>query len=213
MRRDPRAGFSLIEMIIALSLASIVLIAVVGVAASMVRFHMEGMRKGSVTGGALVSFVKMAREIESANVLVYPSAATPNTDTLVVCNNWSRLMAPSPGAALDPAQPVEVFYYCYNPGAGVPQGKIWRYQTAGPCPTTPPPIPTCDGTAFADSTLMAYNVERLSGNLMFRRDTIGGVRIRYVVGEQAATEIHKVPIFIPFDLSLGLQKSYKTDAD
>ena len=75
-------------------------------------------------------------------------------------------------------------------------------------------MPICDGSDYANSTLMAYNVERLGGAQVFHRDaTGGGIRVRYVVGEQTPTEARRVPVFIPFDLRLTMQRQYSNDAD
>ena len=145
-----REGFSLIELLIAISLSSMVLLGILGVATSMIRAHMEGIRKGTVTGGSVLSFVMMSREIESANVLVYPDAANVNTDLLVLCNNWSRIMPGAGGARMNAAANVDVFSYCFNQGAKT----IWRYSVSGPavqCPASPPVIQLATGTRTAYS--------------------------------------------------------------
>lgn len=219
MRRE-RSGFSLIELIIAISLATLVLVAIVNLSTSMVRFQMEGIRRGSVTGWALVSFTRMTRDIENANVLVYPTAGAANSDTLVACNNWSRIQPELCGAGdyrTDCSRPVEVLYYCFNPGAKT----IWRYYNSSAltsglaCPTSPPTLPACDGTpTFPEKTQMAWNVERLAGQTMFTRDdSIGGVRIHYAVGEQAATANRPTTVFVPFEAGLSMQKNYRNSAD
>lgn len=206
-----QAGFSLLELIIAISLASLVLVAVTNLAASAVRFQMDGIRKGSVTGWSLVSFVTMSKEVENANVLVWP---TGSADTIILCNNWSRLMAAAPGARLDTTQPLEVIYYCYNPATKA----LWRYYTAaaGTCPASVAgSVPACTGAAgFPDMQQIAWNVERLSGqNVFMRDDTIGGARIRYVVGQQTADVKHPITIYTPFDVGLSMQKQYSDTSD
>lgn len=211
--RKRQAGFSLLELIIAISLASLVLIAVTNLAASAVRFQMEGIRKGSVTGWSLISFMAMSRELENGNVLVAPSTA--GGDLAYVCNNWSRLMAASPGARLDTNNEVELIAFCYDPTTK----QMWRYYNNGAgltCPSAAPAI-TCSGSVpagFATATVIAWNVERLSGQTVFIRDnTIGGVRVRYVVGEQAASTKYKTPMFTPFDVGLSMQKQYSDTSD
>ena len=213
-----REGFSLIELLLAVSLSSLVLLAVLGVATSMIRFHLEGIRKGTVSGGAVLSFVMMSREIESANVLVYPYAGSMNTDLLVVCNNWSRVLPGAGGARLNAAANVDVISYCYNPGAKI----IWRYFVSGPalqCPPSPPAIPACDGAAYSNfpaGIAMASKVERLGVARIFSRiASFGGVSLQYAVGEQAPnpTGGRPVPMFIPYRVSLTMQKAYANTAD
>jgi prepilin-type N-terminal cleavage/methylation domain-containing protein len=213
-----RGGFSLLELIISISLASLVLLAVAGLSGQIVRFQMEGVRKGTVTGWALISFMSMAKEIENANVLVWPSNTTTTSDTIIVCNNWSRLAgAGAPGARLDTSQNYQIIYYCYN--AADVRKPIWRYyqNTAiGTCPASVVgSVPACDGSGtYTEKSIVAWNVERLSGQQVFTRDnTIGGVRIRYVVGSQASSEVYKQPVFSPFDLGLAMQKQYNNTSD
>lgn len=212
-KRRSQAGFSLLELIIAISLASLVLIAVTNLAASAVRFQMEGIRKGSVTGWSLISFMAMSRELENGNVLVAPN--TTGGDLAYVCNNWSRLMAASPGARLDTSNPVELIAFCYDPSSK----QMWRYYNSGAgltCPASPPSI-TCNGgvpAGFSTANIIGWNVERLGGQNIFQRDnTIGGLRVRYVIGEQAASMKYKTPMYTPFDVGLSMQKQYSDTSD
>ncbi len=208
--KNARAGFTLLEMMIAVGLSSMVLVAVVSVSTSMIRTHMDGIRKGTIAGWSSVSFVHMSQEIERANVLVSPTSGAPDSNLLVGCVNWSRQM---PGGLMDPSQPLTLFAYCYNPA----QKEIWYYTTtvAGVCPAAPPVI-ACDGTAaFPTHMQMALNVEMLAPNAtMFTRDdNIGGVRINYVVGEQTPTATRPNPVFMPFSVALSMQKAYLNTAD
>lgn len=208
-----RAGFTLLEMMVAVSLSSMVLIGVMSVSTTMIRKHMDGIRKGTVTGGALVSFANMSREVERANVLISPTSGTPDSNLLGGCVNWSRLMAAAPGAKLDPSKALEVFYYCYNPGART----IWYYSTsvAAVCPAAPPAV-ACDGSAAYPTRMqVAQDVELLAPNarVFTRDDSIGGVRIHYVVGQQVPTAARQVPIFVPFDVTLSMQKAYLNTSD
>lgn len=217
LKKKRSAGFSLLELIISISLASLVLLAVAGLSGQIVRFQMEGVRKGSVTGWALISFMSMAKEIENANVLVWPSNGTPTSDTLIVCNNWSRLAGPGAGDRMDTTANYQIIYYCYNSADA--RRPIWRYYqnlNSGNCPASVAgSIPACDGSgSYTEKSIVAWNVERLSGQAIFTRDnSIGGVRVRYVVGTQTTSEVYKQPIFSPFDLGLAMQKQYNNTSD
>lgn len=216
VRRPARrsAGFTLLELVIAISLASIVLVAVVTIAAQMVRFQMEGIRSGTITGWSLVSVTAMGKEIENANVLAWPTTLTPTSDTLIICQNWSR----KTGGKIDASATanVTVSYYCYNPTTKI----IWRYSNSDPttvtCPAPPnPALPACDGSGtYTEKGVVATNVERDSGASVFTRDDmIGGVRIRYLVGSPTPTTNRPKPIYMPFDMKIGLQKQYNNTVD
>jgi|CXWL01.1.fsa_nt_gi prepilin-type N-terminal cleavage/methylation domain-containing protein len=218
--KSSQAGFTLIEVVVAVSLSSMVLIAVVSVSTSIIREHMDAIRKGTVTGWSLVSFTQMSREIENANVLVSPAAAG-SSNLLVLCNNWSRLLAASPicgGGDLRlncaATAPVEVIYYCYNPAEKV----IWRYYNSGLALTCPAAVPAvaCDGSpAFPQKLQVAINVEPLEpANLpLFTRSAIGELTIRFAVGEQQATVNRQNPISRPFDATFVLQKALLNNTD
>ena len=208
------AGFTLLELVIAMSLASVVLVAVVSIAAQMVRFQMEGIRSGTITGWSLVSVTAMGKEIENANVMAWPTTANPASDTLIICQNWSRLT----GGKIDTsaAADVTLTYYCYNPTTKI----IWRYSDRNPttvtCPAPPTPaLPACDGSGtYTEKGAVATNVERDSGASVFTRDdAIGGVRIRYLVGSPTPTTNRPKAVYMPFDVKIGLQKQYNNTVD
>lgn len=199
-------------MVIAVALSIMVVVAVMSVLSSGIYAHMNGIRNGTIMGWSLITFAQMSREIESSNVLVSP-AAPGSSNLLVLCNNWSRALAPSPlcGAGdlrLNCARPVEVIYYCYN---GAPNEKvIWRYYTnVGACPGAVPFV-ACNGTpAFPQKMQMASAVEPLRpANLpLFTRTASGELTIRFAVGEQLPTVSRPIPISRPFEATLVLQKS------
>jgi hypothetical protein len=220
-----RGGFSLVELIIAIGLSSFVLIAICSLAGQVVRYQIGSIRSGGVTGWSLVSFSKMTKEIEDSNVLVWPSPGTPDADGLVACQNYSRAGSPLCGGGdlrLDCSRPVTVLRYCYQAAvAGPPYvpPRLWRYEdTSGnTCPASSAaavPAP-CDGSgAYGTSGVVAWNIEKNAGQSFFhRRDDIGGVAIRYVMGTQTPDEKIKVPIIQKFDVSVVMQKQYTDTQD
>ena len=90
-----RRAFSLIELVVALSLSAFVLVGIVGVASQMIRFQMESANKGDVTGWTLLSLQRMNKEIVDATVLqcpsAYPGCAGVNSDVLSGCSNYTRM--------------------------------------------------------------------------------------------------------------------------
>ncbi|MFI5347299.1 MAG: type II secretion system protein J [Elusimicrobiota bacterium] len=182
-KRRADAGFTLLELVIALSLSSIVLIGIFNMAASMVQYEAEGMRKGSINGWSLASLVAMNREIEDASVLVYPT--TGGQDSLVVCSNWSRLMNTTGGAALS-AGVTTIYNYCWDSTANV----LRRMTTNANCPASAGySPPACNTATYGTGSVMSTGVYRDSAaDSIFTADTVstGTIRMRYVVGNPAA---------------------------
>ena len=63
--------------------------------------------------------------------------------------------------------------------------------------------------------MVGFRLEKLAGfPSMFTRDnSIGGVRVRYVIGKQIASDNEPIPKFTPFDISIGMQKQYNNLLD
>jgi prepilin-type N-terminal cleavage/methylation domain-containing protein len=184
--RSHRKGFTLLELVIALALSSIVLIGVFSMMASMVQYEAEGLRKGSVNGWSLASLVAMNREIEGASVLVYPT--TGGQDTLVVCSNWSRLMTGGGGVINTNGGATSSFSsYCWDSTSNILRRKV----TAGACPNSLGYVPpACTALAYGGaSSMMATGVYRDTAlDPFFTADptSTGTIRIRYIVGNPAA---------------------------
>lgn len=214
-----RGGFSLAELVIAMALSSFVMIGIVGISAQMVRYQVEGMKKGSVTGWSLVSISRMNKEIEDATVLVYPTNGSGARDNLIGCKNWSRYANGGAGGRLDasgaPAGNVVLFYYCYD----TTNRYIRRYANVGTavaCPAGVPAIPACDGSGgWTENDVVATGVYRdTSNNFLFRRaDEVGGIQIRYVIGNPTPTTNMPQPQTMAFDTRLAMNKQYNNTLD
>lgn len=214
-RRRNAGGFTLLELIIALSISSIVLIGSFSMLSSMVQYEVEGMRKGSVNGWSLASLVAMNREIEGASVLVYPTAGG-SADALVVCSNWSRLMNTTGGAPLG-AGPTRIYTYCWDAASNAL--RRMNPPGAGSCPGVGYTPPACTVGSYGSDSLIATGVYRdASNNFIFTADpaTAGTVRIRYTVGKAtpgtALNEGNGMTKFVnpqtmTFDTRLTLDKS------
>lgn len=227
------SGFSLIELVISISLASFVLVGVATIAAQMARNQVEGIRSGTVTGWSVVSYMSMAKEIEDANVLAYPINNGDTADQIVICKNWSRSAgAGSPGARLntDPGTDADgvvkgtvyVIQYCIDPTAPVaPQTgyTLRRYANIGvgvTCPAPPAAPVACNlaGPGWTQNGVVGFRLEKIGGMNMFLRDnSIGGVRLRYVIGPQTATTNQPVPKFTTFNFGIAMQKQFSSTLD
>lgn len=230
--RDPR-GFSIIELVIAISLASFVLVGVATIAAQMARHQVEGIRSGTATGWSIVSYQAMSKEIEDANVLAYPYNNGDSADSIILCKNWSRAKAALPGAQLDSSEVTTVVQYCVDPTPAVPPEtgfKLRRYAYTGNCPCPGAPAGPCNavpaactsdapGGSWTESGVVGYRLEKLPGayagapNVFYRDNTIGGVRLRYAIGRQTPTTNEPIAKFTTFDFALSMQKQYSNTLD
>ena len=232
------AGFSLIELVISISLASFVLVGVATIAAQMARNQVDGIRSGTVTGWSIVSYMSMAKEIEDANVLAYPINDGDTADQIIICKNWSRNASnpPGVGARLNTdgtadadgviKGAVYVVQYCVDPTAPVaPQTgyTLRRYANVGVgvvCPAPPAAPVACNagGPGWTSNGVVGFRLEKIVGPpafpLMFQRDnSIGGVRLRYVIGPQTPTANQPVPKFTTFNFGIVMQKQFTSTLD
>jgi type II secretory pathway pseudopilin PulG len=225
MRRS--SGFSIIELVIAISLASFVLVGVATIAAQMARNQIDGIRSGTVTGWSLVSYLSMAKEIEDSNVLAFPIANGAASDSLIVCKNWSRVIGGRINVNPDPpgADFVTVIQYCVDStdAANLVLRRFANTGTAVVCPDPGVPV-AC--TAAPGGTwnengagngigVIGFKLEKLAGfpNVFTRDNSIGGVRVRYVIGRQTATSNDPTPKSTPFDIGIAMQKQYNSPVD
>ena len=214
--KNKSRGFSLLEMLIAMTLASVVLVGIFTAFSSMIRHQIEGAKKSTATGWALASLSKMAKEIEQCTVMPYPSAGS--ADMFVGCTNWSRSI---PGPIVND-NTATLVYYCYDASANAIRRLAVRPIVAPPaalvCPVATAARPACNagGSAGAGGTneIIAVDVYKNGGaNLFTKDDNIGGVRVRFVVGKQTYTPVAGQPPvvnpqFLKFDTGISLIRSY-----
>lgn len=220
-------AFSIIELVIAISLASFVLVGVASIASQMARSQIEGIRGGTATGWSLVSYLSMAKEIEDGNVLAVPVANNATADSIVIYKNWSRGQGALPGGMLDGSVGAKVglIQYCVDTtdAANLVVRRFARTEAVTVINTPPftPPNPgatvSCvngpTGT-WTETSVIGFRMERLGGVPMFMRDdSIGGVRVRYVIGRQTPTANDPNPKNTPFDFGIAMQKQYSSTLD
>lgn len=215
-------GFSIIELVIAISLSSFVLVGVATIAAQMARSQIDGIRSGTVTGWSLVSYLAMSKEIEDANVLAFPIANGNSSDSVIICKNWSRLQN-GPDRRLDTNAPglVVVTQYCVD--SSDPANMVLRrYSRVGaypgvtcPDPGVPVACTAAPGGGWTEIGIVGLRLEKLAGfPTVFTRDnSIGGLRMRYVIGHQTASTNEPIPKFTPFDIGIGMSKQYNNTLD
>lgn len=221
-------GYTLLELLIALTLASVVMVAVYGVLTSMVRFQVEGARRSTVDSWAIAGVVAMNKEIETSDsvaVGAIPSsvaqAASASANWMVACTNWStRWASATTGGPMNAANPVGVYAYCYDATA---PGYLRRYYnaSAGACTIGGFNNTACSDGVAARSGVIATNVSQIGGAPVFAREQASnGVRVRFQVGVSAVGTLYTPgkeqlvnPQFLQFDTRVSLARAYLTSAD
>lgn len=197
-----RSGVTLLELVIAVFLSAIVLLAVIDAYTSVVKWHFDATKKGKSIGMALYSLDRMYHELENATFLNLPAAAG---SIMSGCGNWSVAVNPPWGGIIDAAKPVTSFYYCVcaagdcvNP---LPPARVslLRYK-ADACPITPPGA--CGDPGYSEAVV--YQNLRPAGDNYFTR-TPYGVDLLYSVGD--STPSYKI------GLSIQMNKSFNNGTD
>lgn len=215
-----KRGYTMLELIIAVALSMVVLMAIFSMMTSMFRFQVEGLKKSTVTGWSLASLMKMNNEIESAAVLAYPTGVA-QSDIMCGCTNWSRIY----GSRLDTNQNVVAFYYCYDSATQTIR-RLAEESAATTCPlpaSLPAGLPACtsawSGANRTNDVVAAGVNHHSSGSLVFiRDDASGGVRLRYAVGDK--TYVHVAgkpdvvnPQYMEFDTNITMSRPYMNSND
>lgn len=105
-------GYTLVELIMAMGMATLVLAAVVYISASMIRFAAQGSVRGDVSTWTLFGLSQLNKEIEGATHIEKPDVGGVGTDYLNGCSNWAMdWTSKGVGGQLDSANLVNSFYY------------------------------------------------------------------------------------------------------
>lgn len=184
------AGFTLLEMIIALSLSSIVLVGAFTIMTSAVQNQVMLMRKGTVNAWSIASLVAMNRDIEGGSVLAYPAAGL-GQNSVVVCSGYSRIVGAGGTPSTLPSLPAgvtpNVYTYCWDAATNVFRR---RYQAGTACPAPPATPPACIAGNYPEVVASGvYQDPALDP--IFQRDpnNASAVRVRYVVGNPNANAV------------------------
>ena len=224
-RRRKSSGFTLIELVVATALSSVVLMGMFSILSNMVSAEVNGMRNGTVTAWSLAGISVMNADISGAGALSYPAAGGAGADELVVCTNWSTRTNP-PAVVQSAAQGGtgnKVNYYCWDTTDASPSpfaNALLRMSVphgagAEACPAGAPPFP-CTAAGYGTDSIVATGVYRNAGNPIFYTDpnTLNAVRIRFVVGNPAVGAVSMggndktvtpVPVSIPFNTEIILE--------
>jgi prepilin-type N-terminal cleavage/methylation domain-containing protein len=220
-KRRASPGFTLIELIVAMVLSSVVLMGLFSIMTNMVQAEVNGMRQGTVTAWSLAGISAMNSDIAGASYIAYPGAGNAGADALVVCTNWSPNALPGPTAGPIPGGPAgnDVYTYCYDTTDAPPFGNsILRkhvFNGAAACPGAAPA--GCTSGNYPGDSIVATGVYRdTNSDNLFSNDpnTLNAVRIRYTVGNPAASAVSAggnggtvtaVPVTVPFNTEIILE--------
>lgn len=191
MKEKYSSGFTLVEMIIALLLSSLVLIGLIDVSANMVQRQFEGIRYGRVDSQTLLSLAQMTQTIEGATYLASPIQGGPPVMIISGCSNYSSTIG-----QINHSQNVSWFAYCVENGAGQGPYDLDYYSGLG-CGA-----PSCHGTL---QTLVYQNVWREPApyNVPFSLNQFeDGVDIHFDIGNPNSTAMQKNPVVYPIDTAI-----------
>jgi|GEM_PF-6817279 len=233
-----RLGFTLVELVIALTLSAFVLVGIVGVTSQMMRYQMEGGGKSNNTSNVLMSLDSMVRDLQGANVLYCPSnigvdhtpsggaRCTQNTSTVLSgCIDYSlnTVYGVNGGPIDGNAAQVKSFYYCVWPAASTPTGTPWLlHYSQGPgattganasCPISP--APNC-GTGAYD--VVAQNVYPIAGGAspyyFARANDVNGVQLLFQVGAStSATSPLQTTTYQLINTKIPITRTYTDTID
>jgi hypothetical protein len=203
-------GFSLLELMVSLTLSTVVLIGVISIATQVVRNQFQTIRSGEISGQTLAALHAMNRELEQATY-IDPTAPTTSGDDIVSgCLNYSPQMVTLNGdGRIDSTKPIQSFYYCVlvhgTPGRF---DSLLRYppfgQYGATCPIT---TPTCGAGSY--DAVVGYNFSKIGSSSYFTRDdTTGGISMNYIVGNATPTAQVKIPVAYIVQSKITMAKSY-----
>jgi prepilin-type N-terminal cleavage/methylation domain-containing protein len=215
-----RRGYTLLELIVALSLSSFVMMGIISVATSMVRFQFQAGLSGNAGGGTLLAVGRMTRHMEDTSYMLQPVTGVAGADYVSGCTNWSaqgntRMSTTLSGGASWPctnaASNVTNFVYCRNA-----VNEMWlHYSCSATCGSIPAVTDANCGGAVATRELIVGQrpgIFRAVGytRLFFRTADNTGLDMHFIVGQSTPTANYPRPAFYRVDTRVMMNKSYGT---
>lgn len=199
--RTRRAGFTLVEIMVAVILAALTTLGLASIFSTSLKTQVHGYKKDVVQGDALISLKALTRDVQATTYLDEPLPPCPlgdctassaqGSDRLRGCTNYD----PARGGIglLDSSfSTMRVYQYCVD-GSGT-MFYTWRDGALGAVLPCPPAAVAC-GTAIPGGELMqlAQKVGRddcPACGAFFRRPAYlnNVVELHYVVGSSSPTQ-------------------------
>ena len=198
-------GFTLVEMIVALLLSSIVMIGLIDITASMLMRHFEGIRHGKIDSETLYSLEQMRLELEAATYYSYPNTSQPYGMAIQGCGNYSS--ATGTQIYTGAGATISSFAYCLqnqcapgtNPDLCNPLGypgpyDLVRYSQTGSCISL-----SCGGSGGQTLVYQNAYLEPGFSNPFYLNPQFGGIDSHMIVGYPVETGVEKTPAYYQID--------------
>lgn len=221
MRRPPSgrrnaSGFTLLEILVATVLSTVVLLGLFNLVTSMTTSEVNSARTGTVSAWSLTGAKAMATDIAGSSTLSYPAPGGTGADYLIVCSNWSPKMNTSGGATLNGGAPKSM-QYCFDTTDAAPFGNSILRRTTSACPTVP--VSPCTSGNYGTDSIVVTGVYRDAANhAVFYTEPNSqipnAVRVRYSVGNPTANSasagsnggtVTGAPVSVPYDTEIILE--------
>ena len=185
-----------------MSISLIVLVGIISLSTTAVRYQVQDSLKGQVAGNTLYSLKRMQSEIEDASVIFQPTT----TGTAVSgCTNWSSVTS----AKLDSARNVGSF--CYWVSGGI----LRRHFSSGA---------SCSNLAASSASCVGGTAEVVVANppgvflkddltYVFARAGDSNIELHYVVGNSTPTGAQPIPTGVKMDIKINTNKAYTNTTD
>lgn len=218
-----RRGYTLVELLVAISLSAIVMSGIISVASSVIRYQVEGGTRGDVAGWTLMNLHRMNQELEAATFIT-----TRTTNGLIGCHNFSRILKyGTESGKYDTTSPITWFHYCAATVSGIQ--SLYRYEdlTATTCPDTAKADGITCGNAPGGALTYAlvarrfYHHDEGTDNPPFFQMVREGIEMHYTIGEStpvvsgvtATTPYNPVPVYLRVDTTVGSGRTYNNGSD
>ncbi len=176
-----RSGFSLLEMIIALSISLLAVIAMLDLTTMLLTAQISGQHGLGAQGDALLVLKSLQADIRPATHIESPSPLGI-ADSLSGCVNDDPQKGAGAAGILVAGQTNWSFYYC------VSGGTMYRYVSSGPSALCPMAPPAC-GTSGA-LTLSAQIAHSAGHGAFFSRQGGGNtIGIDYQTGSSSPQSV------------------------
>ncbi len=199
--RGRTAGLTLIELVIAIGLSSLVLLGLASVWVPVLGTQVTLSKSAGAQGQSLLGYKGLVREVSGASE-VYdpppPAALSSASDTLSGCSNYSSAKGAGAQGLLDPSASNESFYFCVDGG-----GTLYMTTRTGSPAACPMAPPACGA---APAMALAQNVSHIGATPYFRRPAgqQDVVEVNYEVG--SGDSAHDVSTTIAFESSSGVNQ-------
>ena len=179
MRGSPRAGFTFVELIIAVFLSSIIMIGLSSILTPLVLSQVYSARAQTVQLNLAAINEMVERELRQASLVTQPAVGSVGSNTLEGCDNAAGSppapIDPNPPPPLDPVAKMRWFAFCTKPSPG--DGIVY-YHSGNGCPAA---------YACGASPTAAFTWPQPWSSLLFTRPSAGSTLITAVLQASSGT--------------------------